>query len=172
MGTEAALRSGRLKLVGAGLGVLALGVAIGLMGNPTSGVPAGANDDATSRKLDALEQQVHQLGAKGPLIVQAPANHGTLAQAAAAAPTPSPSTAALEPEAGPAPSDEQIAAGDRLVALADTIIQSGSLTAENRRALRGALAASDPERREATILTLVRAMNEQRLRTTEPGPPF
>jgi hypothetical protein len=46
------------------------------------------------------------------------------------------------------------------------------LTADDRRTLRAVLAAADPERREATILSLVRAMNEQRLRPTEPGPPF
>ena len=165
--------SGRLKIAGAALAVLALGVALGRVSGSAGGVSASKDDDgATLRKLDALEEQVRHLAARTPTVVQVAA--APVDGAAAGVP---PAAAAHVPGPGaedtpPAPTDEQIAAGDRLVAVADAVIQKGRLTAEDRRTLRAALAASDPERREATILTLVRAMNEQRLRPTEPGPPF
>lgn len=165
--------AGRLKIAGAVLAALALGVAIGRVSGTTSRAPTTKDEDgATLRKLDALEGQVRRLAARAPAVVQvgpAPID-GSAARApsAAAAHVPAPGAEG----APPAPTDEQIAAGDRLVMVADTIIQKGRLTAEDRRSLRAALAASDPERREATILTLVRAMNEQRLKPTEPGPPF
>jgi hypothetical protein len=167
------LIAGRLKLAGAVLATLALGVAIGRVSGTTSGVRASKDEDgATLRKLDALEGQVRHLAARAPAVVQlgpAPID-GSAARALSAATAQLPAPG--EEAATPAPTDEQIAAGDRLVTVADAIIQKGRLTAEDRRALRAALAASDPERREATMLTLVRAMNEQRLKPTEPGPPF
>lgn len=163
--------------------VLALGVGVGVgigatLGRAVQNAPtpdaASTSEQRTLRKLDELDAQVRRLGAAyaaRPVTVALAPDAGAVPQTASSAPQPAPSNGE-QPLEREAPSSEQIAAGDRLVALADRLLQSGRVTPADRLALREAAAAADTERRDETMLALVRQANAQKLKPSEPGPLF
>jgi hypothetical protein len=158
---------------------LALGVALGgLLQRGRAERPSPTTETRTLRKLDELDARVQQLSAAyeratARAAVVSSLAHDVTSAPGALAPAPSPAPAEAPVVAEPeAPTPQQIAAGDRLVALTDRIIQAGRFTAEDRQALREASADADPERRDETRLALVRSMNAQQVKPTEPGPMF
>jgi hypothetical protein len=162
--------------------LLALGFAIGAYTQRQPGSPGASSDDGLAqRRLDDIDANVRKLTAAYQRTAAALAVQSVALAAAPSAVAPADIPNALAPrkaETGESavdehpPSPAQISAADQLATLTDRIMKSGRLTGDDRRALRDAAAEADPLRRDDMLLSLVRAVNAQQVKPTEPGPFF
>lgn len=160
--------------------VLALGVAIGAYTQRWTVPSAPPGGEALAQlRLDDLDENVRQLRAAYQRTAAAMDRQSAAIVTAASHPPPSntgsPEKALHKAEPAvelEAPTAAQIAAADEMATLTTQIINSGQITAADRRAVREAAGDADPGRRDELLLSLVRAVNAQQLKPTEPGPLF